>query len=297
MKSRAPLYIGIVLAALLPAAAAERAPDDVLKAAPAGDWQAIDPSNLVVVRLASANGVAAGRVVIELAPDFAPQSIGNIRTLIKARYFDGSFVIRAQDNFVVQWAQDDAREKQAPPLKGKAEFERPLTAGFVALGDPDTYAPKTGFDGGFPAASDGKQEWLVHCYGMVAVARDIAPDSGTGVELYAVIGQAPRQLDRNFTVIGRIVQGVENLSVSPRGTGALGFYEKPRQRLPVAAMRIASDLPKAEQPGLEVLKTGSATFHAYVDARRNRKGMFIHPAGRLDVCNVPVPVREAQRTP
>src|SRR5262249_53745094 len=157
-----------------------------------------------VMRLASANGAAGGQVVMELAPAFAPISIGNVHALVKARYFDGSFVVRAQDNFVVQWAQDDAREKLAPPLQGKAEFERPLAKTFVALSDPDTYAPKTGFDQGFPAASDGKQEWLVHCYGTVAIARATAPDSGTGVELYAVIGQAPRQLDRNFTVIGRI---------------------------------------------------------------------------------------------
>ena len=86
--------------------------------------------------------------------------------------------------------------------------------------DHDTYAPQTGFDGAFPAGSDGKSEWLLHCYGMVGAGRDNAPDSGSGVELYAVTGQAPRQLDRNITLVGRVVQGME-LAVRPcRAAGA-----------------------------------------------------------------------------
>jgi peptidylprolyl isomerase len=268
-----------------PAGAANPAPAEVLENSPRGDWRALAPSSLLVMTLPS------GPVVIELAPAFAPASIANIETLVRARYFDNSSIVRSQDNYVVQWSQDEAREKAAPALQGYAEFERPLSPTFTALPDPDTYAARAGFDGDFTAATDGSHEWLTHCYGMVGVGRDTAPASGSGVELYAVTGQAPRQLDRNITLVGRVVDGMEKLSALPRGTGPLGFYEKPEQHIAILSIRLASDLPPPEQPRLETLNTSSPTFRAYVEARRNRSGFFIRPAGRVDVCNVSLPVR------
>ena len=191
---------------------------------------------------------------------------------------------------MVQWAKDP----EPPPGKGWAEFERDRTKSFVPLKDRDTYAAEAGFDNGFAAAGDGRRDWLVHCYGVVGVGRDNAPDSGNGVELYAVIGQAPRIMDRNITVVGRVVKGMELLSALPRGTGQLGFYEKPGERTPILNMKLAADLPPAQRPKLEWLKTGSASFAAYAEARRNRGGpFFLRPAGAIDVCNIPLPIRPA----
>jgi peptidylprolyl isomerase len=127
---------------------------------------------------------------------------------------------------------------------------------------------------------------------MVGAGRDNDVDSGGGTELYVVIGQAPRHLDRNVTLLGRVVRGMELLSVMPRGSGALGFYEHPAERSPLKSLRVAADLPEAERTPLEVLRTDTATFAAFVDARRNRhEEWFKVPAGRIDVCNVPVPAR------
>src|SRR6185437_1082938 len=123
----------------------------------------------------------SGRVVILLAPDFAPKTVANIRQLAASRYFDNSSIVRSQDNYVVQWSQEDKAEKAAnAKLKGYAEFERPVSSSLVRLPDHDTYAPITGFDGVFAAGSDGKSEWLLHCYGSVGDGRDNAPDSGSG---------------------------------------------------------------------------------------------------------------------
>jgi peptidylprolyl isomerase len=69
-----------------------------------------------------------------------------------------------------------------------------------------------------------------------------------------VIGQSPRQLDRNMSMVGRVVQGMELLSVLPRGTGPLGFYEKPEQRTPIKAIRLASQVPAGERTA--VRRTG-----------------------------------------
>lgn len=273
-------------AAALCLAAAPPSPSDIVAHAPASDWRTLDPANLLVMRL------AGGSLVIELAPDFAPKTVANLKRLAHAHYFDGGFVVRSQDNYVVQWSQEGEKAKAEARHSGYAEFDRPRAASFRPLPDRDAYAAEAGFDGDFPAAAEGGREWLVHCYGMVGAGRDTAPDSGSGVELYAVNGQAPRHLDRNITLLGRVVSGMELLSSLPRGTGTLGFYEKPGQRTRIASIALASEIRGA--PKLQVLRTDSASFRTYVEARRNRRDTwFARPAGHIDVCNIPVPVRPA----
>jgi peptidylprolyl isomerase len=165
------------------------------------------------------------------------------------------------------------------------------------LPDPDTYAREIGFSNGFPVARDPAtgRAWLVHCYGTVGAGRENDVDSGSGVELYAVIGHAPRQLDRNITVVGRVVHGMELLSSIPRGTGALGFYEKPEQRILIRSMRMAADVPDAARSNLEVMRTDTESFADLIESRRNRRDEWYKvAAGRIDVCNVPIPVRPAR---
>ncbi|QJB69607.1 peptidylprolyl isomerase [Parasphingorhabdus halotolerans] len=139
------------------------------------------------------------------------------------------------------------------------------------------------------------QIWPVHCYGMVGVGRNLSPDTGSGAELYTVIGHAPRHLDRNIAVVGRIIEGIEHLSSLPRGTGPLGFYETADERVPIQSIRLVSDLPTADQPRFEYLSTEGETFAQYADARANRRDpFFIMPAGGADICNIPVPVRRVK---
>ena len=265
---------------------------DLLKDSPAADWRALDPENTLYVEL------PGGRVVIELAPAFAPENVKQVRKLVREKYFDGSFVIRVQDNYVVQWARPETDElaKKMAAVKLQPEFVRKIEpkAAFTKLADPDTYAPEVGFSDGFAAARDPKrgETWLVHCYGSVGVGRDNDADSGNGAELYAVIGQSPRHLDRNITLIGRVVRGIELMSVMPRGPGALGFYEKPADYIPIGSMRLAADLPASGRMPLEALRTESATFKSWIAARANRKeAWFKEPVGHIGVCNVPLPVR------
>ncbi len=290
-----PLLVA-ALASLVPvlaAAAPLPTPEGILAAAPAGDWQALEPADTLYMDLPK------GRVVILLAPGFAPKTIANIKNLLGDKYFDGSAIVRSQDNYVVQWSQENKAKKEAKAkLKGYVEFERPASPSLVRLPDHDTYAPQTGFDGDFAAGSDGKSEWLLHCYGMVGAGRDSAPDSGSGVELYAVTGQAPRQLDRNITLVGRVVQGMELLSALPRGASAqgayMGFYQKPDEYTKISSIRLASELPAKERLRLQYLKTDTKSFTAYVEARRNRhNNWFVRAAGAIDACNIPLPLRSA----
>lgn len=267
---------------------------EILEAAPANDWRPIAPERLLVLELPD------GPVMIELAPDFAPRHVDNILTLVRNGYFNASAIIRVHDNYVVQWAdpwrEDPARRR---PLGAAAaglepEFDRPTRGpeGFVALPDGDAYAAEVGFIEGFPVAREGGREWLVHCYGMVGAGRDNAPNSGNGAELYAVIGHAPRNLDRNVTLVGRVVRGIEHFSGLPRGAPPMGFLENPERFVPIQSVRLASEIPAAERPQLEALRVESASFEALVEARRNRRdAWYLKPAGRIDLCNVPLPVR------
>jgi peptidylprolyl isomerase len=263
--------------------------NEILAASPHNDWKQVDPGELLVMQL------PAGRVVIELTPEFAPKTVSNIKALARAHYFDGAAIVRAQDNYVVQWSRADHRSLGSAKARIAPEFDRAAgrDTGFFKLADPDTYAAETGFLSGFPVARDHGREWLTHCYGMVGVGRDNAADSGNGSELYAVIGQSPRNLDRNVTLVGRVVHGIELLSTLPRGSGALGFYEKPSQNIPIASMRLGSDLPLASQPHLEALRTDSGTFRQVIAERRTRPDpWYVHSPGHADVCNIPLPVRE-----
>jgi peptidylprolyl isomerase len=296
MKSQVATALFAAGVAFLGAGLAPTAPSmkDILAASPHGDWRVISPDDTLVMDL------PGGRVVIELAAGFAPNTVANIKALVKAHYFDGSFIVRAQDNYVVQWARTDSRPIGSAKAKIPAEFDRPIGHGaaFTPLADPDTYAREVGFSAGFAVARDPAQgrEWLTHCYGTVGVGRDIAADSGNGSELYAVIGQSPRNLDRNVTLVGHVVQGIELFSVMPRGTGALGFYEKPAQQIPIKSIRLGSELPAAQRVTLEALRTDSATFAKLIDERRMRNdAWYKNSPRRLGVCNMPLPVREAAR--
>lgn len=276
-------------------------PKEILAASKPAEWRTPDPDNLLVMTLAGGH-----RVLIELAPDFTPLHAANIRTMAHEHYFDGLAIIRVQDNFVTQWGDpnddDNADRSKMKPL-GTAkktlppEFTRPLDPklAFTRLPDGDVYAPEVGFSEGFPVARDpaSHEEWITHCYGTVGVARDVGPTTGNGNSLYAIIGQAPRGLDRNLAVAGRVIEGMQYLSALPRGTGPLGFYEKAEQRTPIVSVRLAADLPPAGRPTVQVLRTDSASFARLIEAKRNRRDAFYtRPAGKIDLCSISVPTRD-----
>jgi peptidylprolyl isomerase len=264
--------------------------DDLLATSGPQDWRKPDPDDTLYMQL------PAGRVVIELAPGVAPLHVANIKALARAHYFDGLAIVRAQDNYVVQWNDPDHRRPVpagvtlvAPEFTAAANAD----AHFQPLPDRDAYAPQTGFVDGFPAARDPRTHtvWLTHCYAMVGVGRD-DPAESNATEMYAVIGNAPRQLDRNVALVGRVLEGMEWLSTLPRGTGEMGFYVAPQKPVPILSVRIASDVPLPERTPLEVLRTDSGVFRAVLDQRRNRhEAWFKFNPGHIDVCNVPLPVR------
>jgi peptidylprolyl isomerase len=278
-----------------PGRAAYRSAAEIIAAAPAADWRRPDPANLLFMQLPE------GVVIIELAPRFAPEHVANIRTLAREQFWDGTSIYRVQDNFVAQFgdadADDEARAKPLGTAKRKlpAEFHRDSRdLPFDRLPDVDGWAPEVGFVEGFPAARDPRSSkaWLAHCYGAVGAGRNNEPDSSLGAELYVVIGQAPRQLDDNITLVGRVLMGMELLSGLRRGPEPMGLYERAADRTAIRLIRLGTEIPEAVRPRIEVLRSDSRSFRDATEARRNRVDDFYkRPAGHIDLCNVPIPVR------
>ncbi len=305
---RRVLLVGLIFSAFTSTAALAQSKTPVSKAKPTysellatatpTDWRALDLENTLYMDLPT------GRVVIELSAAYAPVHAANIRALVREGYFDGLAILRSQDNYVVQWGDPEAENidsgKARAMKQGKKslapEYTRPLDnkLAFTRLPDIDGYAPQVGFSNGFPVGRNPKtkQTWLAHCYGIVGAGRDNDDNSGSGAEMYVVTGHAPRHLDRNITLLGRVVHGMPLLSVLPRGTAPLGFYEKAEQRVPIQSIRIAANVPAAERTNLEVIRTDTRLFTSMIEALRNRGGTWYKvPAGHIELCNVPVAVR------
>lgn len=272
---------------------------DILKNSPAADWRALDPNNVLLMNLPQ------GQVVIELAPRLAPQLVANIRALAQGNYWDGLAILRVQENYVTQWGDPEEDDAKAKPLPAgaKAKINEPFNVPLKglplnAIKDQDGWSPLSGFVDGFPVAANPKtgKAWLAHCYSTVGVARGNEADSGNGSGLYVAIGQAPRALENNIAAVGRVLKGMELLSSLPRGTGTLGFYEKPEQRLTIESIKLAADVPEDQRPKLQVLRTDSQTWTDLLNARRYRVttgGWYLHDPEHTDVCSGTVPTRAA----
>ena len=270
----------------------KRSYGEILEAAPADAWRTVDPADVIVIELDT------GSVILELSRHLAQGQVAQMKGLAREGYFDGLPFHRVIENFVAQ-AGDVTQERtpETMPLTVKAEFDEPAPAGlpFAPLGNFDGYAPEAGFIDGMPAGRDPEtgRVWLAHCTGALAFGRDVGPDTA-GTEFYVTL-QPQRYLDRNLSVFGRVLDGSEHLQKlnrvtpypddAPQEGGEPGIIRR---------LVLASDLPEAEQPGLQVFDTGHPLFAELLDSRRNRPEEFWYfRPGYVALCAMPIPVRDA----
>lgn len=253
------------------------------------DWVSIPDDEILVMTLRSER-----RIVIRLAPNMAPEHVANIRRLARAGWWDGESVYRVQENWVVQWG--DATEKKPLPadvaIRPAAEFDIARFAAAQQLTRPDAYSTHSGITAdGWPVATDGKAAWLAHCYGTVGVARDALPDTGTGAELFTPIGQTARRLDRNYTMVGRVLEGMAYLSALPRSAAKMGVYSTAVERTPIVSVRLASDMPATDRPRYQYRAADNARFAAAI-RRKEAPPPPTVGLGGADVCDIPLDIRK-----
>ena len=292
-----PGFRRIVFSILVAAPISAPCQDDLI-------WNFLDPDNTVYLELQE------GTVVIALNPVFAPKTVQQLKKLLEEQFYRGLSFYRVIDGFVAQGGDESDIDGSQIPTMLKAEFEidwplKPkdkekakdwVEMSWTPVQTDDLFAPYTGFIDGFPAARDkskGGKAWLTHCPGTVAMARNDDPDS-SGTDFYIVIGQAPRYLDRNLTVFGRVVWGMDVVQRIKRGpTRENGIIEGDLDRTWIKRMRLVSSLEESERLDIYIADTNSKGFKKLLKDRRNRSGKFFHhkPPKALDICQVPLPAR------
>ena len=261
-------------------AAAEEAPE----------WRTVAPENLLLIN------THHGQTVIELNPDFAPEHVAQFRALASANVYDGEAFYRVIDGFVAQGGIEDEEIIALHPTLENENDRALSSAGFVALGNGDLFTEEVGHVDGFPVGRSAElgREWLLHCPGALAMARDEDPDSG-GTEFYIVL-DAQRYLDRNLTVFGRVIDGMQYIQKLKRGDRAIesGVIQAPDKGDTILSMQIASDMPEAGRPSYRVMTTSSAAFEAAKTAKRVRAEAFFYrtPPEVLDICGFETPVEK-----
>ncbi len=259
-----------------------------LRAAGEPTWRELDPENTVFVEM------PAGLVIIELNPAFAPETVKQFKQLAADRFYDGLSFYRVIDGFVAQGGDgSDLGELSNVPLVD-AEFEIDWNEEFsyMQVQSPDMFAPETGFIDGFAVARDSSRNkvWLTHCPGIVAMARNDDPDSSR-TDFYIVIGQAPRYLDRNMNIFGRVVYGMDVVQQIKRGPAAdNGIIQDETKSSRISKMQMLSEIPKEDRLKVYVTDTSNRGFKRLLKDRLNRKQKFFHnkPPRVLDVCQVPI---------
>jgi peptidylprolyl isomerase len=251
-------------------------------------WRELDPENTVFMELGEE------LVVIELNAGFAPETVKQFKRLAQERFYDGLSFYRVIDGFVAQGGDgsDLGELSDVPLIDAEFEIEWNQDWPFTPVQKPDMFAPETGFVDGFAVARNpsANTAWLTHCPGVVAMARNDDRDSSR-TDFYIVIGQAPRYLDRNLNIFGRVVHGMDAVQRVNRGPALdNGIIENETRRTRISRLRLVSDIPEEGRLFTYVVDTNSKAFASLLKDRRNRKQKFFHnkPPKVLDVCQVPV---------
>jgi len=251
-------------------------------------WRQVDPDNLVFIELIE------GEITIELNPLFAPETVRQFRKLVKDRFYDGLSFYRVIDGFVAQGGDgsDLGKLSLVPLIDAEFQLDQPEELEFTRVQKNDLFAPETGFVDGFAAARDVSENkvWLTHCPGVVAMARNDGADSSR-TDFYFVIGQAPRYLDRNMNIFGRVIHGMDVVQRIQRGpANENGIIQDETTSSRIRGMKLASEIPKNERLSAFVIDTNSKEFEKTLKNRRNRKQAFFHnkPPEALDICQIPM---------
>lgn len=281
---------GQALAQTAPVAAADVAmPDVPPPPAPpaASDWRTVPPEDLMVI------DTTRGRILIELLPEIAPLHVARMRLLARAGFFDGIVWHRVIDLFMAQTGDPlGTGEGQSPypDLKGEFTFRRGPEMAFTTVAAPAGAA--VGFFRSLPVqtqpdslmatTTDGKVHgWGLYCPGVAGMARDDGND--TANSQFFVMRQPYPSLDKRYTIWGKAVSGLHVVRQIKVGEGAGGIVAGQPDRM--TRVRIASDLPEAERPGVQVLDTTSPRFRAMAADTRTSRG------ADFSMCDIELPVQ------
>ena len=267
----------------------KRSAGEIIKTASDSEWRTVSAQNIIKLTLPT------GAAYIELNDKLAPTHANNMRQLATEGFYQGLSVYRFVEGFVAQGGDVSESKpvknaKKALPAEFYLRTETPLK--ITELKGPDGYAAKTGFLNGFAVAQNQSQTetWQVHCPGVFAMARDNDINSG-GTEFYVTIGNSQRYLDRNITVFGRVLEGMEHFNLLQRKATEGQTFN------PITDMQLLADIKDTDNSKFRVMKTDSNAFIALIEARKNRvEAWFVESPDYINVCAMPIPTERVMPT-
>lgn len=235
-----------------------------------------------------------GLIIVQLLPQISPKHVKQFKQLVNSKWYNGLPFYRVIEGFVAQAGEGEGEwdNVKGKPSKFKqllkAEFTQPVSDNFTLMQSPDLLAPQTGFIDSIPAGRDliTKEQWFLHCSGTVAMARGNDADSASS-EFYIVIGQAPRHLDRNMSVFGRVVFGMDVVQRLPRGDKRKGgVIDNDQPKGIIVAAHLGDTLSQDNQHTVSVQSAKSVAFQQRIESAKNRTHEFyVYPGnGNIDVC-------------
>jgi len=290
-------------------------PSEILAAAPADHWLPIPVSDLLIFTLPDATDGTERQAVIQLLPaSLSGGHVRNVRALARNHWWDGTKIYRVAKDFVTQFggnpdakalpkgletvpeseyynaALGTKRDTDMAALKAAVDYSNQYQGTeiqpLMKMIYENTGAQTVGFGGGWPIGSDKEgRAYPLTCRGSLSPAHYDPPDTGSGAEMSVITGEAARSLDTTFGMVGRVIDGLEHLQNLPLGTDPGGFYADKTQHVEIRSIRLASELPLAEQPAYEYLASYSPSLLQYIEAH----------GGYGNICTVPVPIRKISK--
>lgn len=249
------------------------------------EWRTPNPDNLVYMQLED------GIVVIELAPFVAPKQVKRFIDRIREGYYTNTDFYRVIDGFVAQGGDMSEKKESTYSSVLNAEFSRKIAnqSDFLIIQKPDFKAPQTGFLNGFAAGQDPRtdEEWLLHCPGVIGFARNNEPEWVNG-DFYITLGQAPRHLDRNMTILGKVIYGMPIVQSINRAkmSAEEGIIEEQNKRTIINSINMANDIPPQQRIEVQVQSQTSIAFTKRIANARTLNNEFFHYKGNgnIDIC-------------
>ncbi|MCF2860327.1 peptidylprolyl isomerase [Pseudoalteromonas sp. SMS1] len=260
-----------------------RAPNEIISSAPESAWRKVNSDNILRITLET------GAVYVELNERLAPNHVNNIKLLAREQFYNGLSVYRFVEGFV---AQGGDHTDTKIPTKGKKRLDAELSfktdkrLSITALDGSDGYAIRTGFLDGFAVGqnSPATKTWMTHCTGTFAMARGNGINSG-GTEFYITLSPQ-RYLDRNITVFGRVLEGMEHVQQLQRTPSEARPFN------PILRVDVLKDIDSEDRAEFEVFDTSTVLFEELIAARTNRpEPWFKFTPNYADVCSITVPTR------
>jgi peptidylprolyl isomerase len=266
------------------------------------NWRKVDPARMFIL------DTTKGRIIIETAPEFAPNHVARFSLFARTGFYDGLKFHRVIDDFMVQGGDPKGDGSGGSGSTIDAEFYIMRDASLPVVEISDRLYNRGGFWHGMPVITqpiaqasvraDGKVEaWLSHCAGVVSTARQGSQDPAEDRRLqnsadsqFFIMRYSARAdgtpntfLDQKYTAWGRVVWGqdvVRAMNVGEVGQNP-GFEPDT-----IITAKIGSDLPEDEQPEVWVMREDGPQFAALIDQMTQENG-----GEPPDVCDVTVPTQ------